>query len=55
MQIDQGFLRSWAARQPGLTDLAGQPWLRVVYRNPDVVLYAIEPGRVGTAIGPRAQ
>jgi hypothetical protein len=55
VQIDQGFLRSWATRQPGLTDLAGQPWLRVVYRNPDVVLYAIEPGRVGTAIGPRAQ
>ncbi len=43
VQLDQGFLRSWAARQPGLTDLAGQPWLRVVYRNPDVVLYEIEP------------
>ncbi len=44
--LDQGFLRGWASRQPGLTDLAGQPWLRVVYRNPDVVLYAIEPGAV---------
>ncbi len=43
VQLDQGFLRSWATRQPGLTDLAGQPWLKVVYRNPDVVLYEIEP------------
>ena len=43
VQLDQGFLRPWAVRQPGLTDLAGQPWLRVVYSNPDVVLYEIEP------------
>ena len=43
VQLDQGFLRSWASRQPGLQDLPGQPWLRVVYRNPDVVLYEIEP------------
>jgi hypothetical protein len=42
VQLDQGFLRSWAARQPGLTDLPGQPWLRVVYSNPDVVLYEIQ-------------
>ena len=27
----------------GCTDLPGQPWLRVVYSNPDVVLYEIEP------------
>lgn len=43
VQLDQGFLRSWAARQPGLTDLPGQPWLKVVYSNPDVVLYEIQP------------
>jgi len=43
VQLDRGFLRSWAARQPGLTDLAGQPWLKVVYANPDVVLYEIVP------------
>jgi len=43
VQLDRGFLRSWAARQPGLTDLPGQPWLRVVYSNPDVVLYEIVP------------
>jgi hypothetical protein len=43
VQLDQGFLRSWASRQPGLQDLPGQPWLRVVYSNPDVVLYEIEP------------
>jgi hypothetical protein len=43
VQLDQGFLRSWASRQPGLSDLPGQPWLRVVYSNPDVVLYEIEP------------
>ncbi|HEY0816864.1 MAG TPA: DUF6541 family protein [Pseudonocardia sp.] len=55
VQLDQGFLRSWATRQPGLTDLAGQPWLRVVYSNPDVVLYAIEPGRTGSFNGPVAQ
>ena len=42
VQLDRGFLRSWAARQPGLTDLPGQPWLRVVYSNPDVVLYEIQ-------------
>jgi hypothetical protein len=55
VQLDQGFLRSWASRQPGLTDLAGQPWLQVVYSNPDVVLYAIEPGRTGTFTGPVAK
>lgn len=43
VQLDRGFLRSWATRQPGLTDLADQPWLQVAYRNADVVLYAIEP------------
>ncbi len=55
VQLDQGFLRSWASRQPGLTDLVGQPWLRVVYRNPDVVLYAIEPSLAGSFTGPVAQ
>ncbi|MDT7552139.1 MAG: hypothetical protein QOI16_675 [Pseudonocardiales bacterium] len=55
VQLDRGFLRSWAARQPGLTDLAGQPWLQVVYSNPDVVLYKIEPGRTGSFNGPVAQ
>jgi hypothetical protein len=55
VQLDQGFLRSWASRQPGLTDLVGQPWLRVVYRNPDVVLYAIEPSLTGSFTGPVAQ
>lgn len=55
VQLDQGFLRNWAARQPGLTDLAGQPWLQVVYSNPDVVLYAIKPGRTGSFTGPVAR
>lgn len=43
VQLDTGFLRSWASRQPGLTDLEAQPWLRTVYRNPAVVLYEISP------------
>jgi hypothetical protein len=55
VQLDQGFLRRWAVRQPGLTDLAGQPWLQVVYSNPDVVLYKIEPGRTGSFTGPVAK
>lgn len=43
VQLDTGFLRDWARRQPGLTGLDGQPWLHTVYRNPAVVLYEISP------------
>lgn len=45
VQLDTGFLRDWASRQPGLTGLDGQPWLRTVYRNPAVVLYEIVPAQ----------
>jgi hypothetical protein len=41
VQLDAGFLRSYAVREPGLESLAGQPWLTKVYSNPDVVLYEI--------------
>ena len=44
VQLDAGFLRSYAAREPGLLDLAGRPWLTKVYSNPDVVLYRIDAG-----------
>jgi hypothetical protein len=46
--VDQGFLRSYATRAPGLTDLDKAPFLTVVYRNPDAIAYRI----VGT--GPTA-
>ncbi|MCX6464072.1 MAG: hypothetical protein NTW05_10835 [Pseudonocardiales bacterium] len=51
VQVDRGFLRGaeGAGREAGLTDLAGRPWLQVVYRNPDVVLYEILPERVAPA------
>ncbi|GAY09196.1 lead, cadmium, zinc and mercury transporting ATPase [Pseudonocardia sp. N23] len=61
VQLDAGFLRSDAARAPGLTGLAGADWLTVVYRNPDVVLYRIDPpgtertsaeSRAGVPAGP---
>ena len=42
VQLDAGFLRSDAVREPGLESLAGQPWLTKVYSNPDVVLYEID-------------
>ena len=42
--VDKGFLRPSFTRQPGLTKLDKQPWLRVAYRNPDVTLYEITPG-----------
>ncbi len=41
VQLDAGFLRSYAVREPGLVSLAGRPWLTKVYSNPDVVLYEI--------------
>lgn len=41
VQLDAGFLRSYASREPGLVSLAGEPWLTKVYSNPDVVLYEI--------------
>ncbi len=44
--VDAGFLRPGSTRQPGLTDLDEQRWLRVAYRNPDVTLYEILPGAV---------
>lgn len=42
VMINQGFLRLGTHRQPGLSGLDHADFLRVVYRNPDVVLYAIE-------------
>ncbi len=42
VQLDAGFLRSYAVREPGLVSLAGQPWLTKVYSNRDVVLYEID-------------
>jgi hypothetical protein len=60
VQLDAGFLRSNASREPGLVDLAGQPWLTKVYSNPDLVLYEINgaqapagPPRQALAEGPR--
>lgn len=51
VQIDAGFLRSYASREQGLVSLAGQPWLTKVYSNPDVVLYEINqaPAPAGPA------
>lgn len=51
VQLDAGFLRSYASREPGLISLAGQPWLTKVYSNPDVVLYEINdaPAPAGPA------
>lgn len=51
VQLDAGFLRSYASREPGLVSLAGQPWLTKVYSNPDVVLYEINnaPAAAGPA------
>ncbi len=60
VQLDAGFLRSYASREPGLVSLAGEPWLTKVYSNPDVVLYEINnapapagPGRPALAEGNR--
>lgn len=41
VQVDAGFLRSYASRAPGLQDLANAPWLRLRYANPDLQLYEI--------------
>lgn len=49
VMINQGFLRLGTHRQPGLTGLDRADFLRVVYRNPDVVLYAIDGGPAETA------
>ncbi|WP_339122082.1 DUF6541 family protein [Pseudonocardia sp. D17] len=55
VQLDAGFLRSDATREPGLTGLQTADWLTVVYRNPDVVLYRIDtPGTERTAAEVRA-
>jgi hypothetical protein len=54
VQLDAGFLRSYAEREPGLAGLAGQPWLRKVYSNPDVVLYEITAADPGAARPPGA-
>lgn len=49
VMINQGFLRLGTHRQPGLTGLDRADFLRVVYRNPDVVLYAIDEGPAKTS------
>ena len=51
VELDAGFLRSYASREPGLAGLAGQPWLTKVYSNRDVVLYEIDnaPAPAGPA------
>jgi hypothetical protein len=56
VQLDAGFLRSDATRAPGLTGLENADWLTVVYRNPDVVLYRIDPpgAEQETSAGSRA-
>lgn len=41
VQVDTGFLRDDAHREPGLTNLDGQPWLQLVYANPDLRFYRI--------------
>jgi hypothetical protein len=46
VQLNEGFIRPTFYRQGGLDDLAGQPWLRLVYRNPAVTLYEIVPAGV---------
>lgn len=42
--VAQGFLRGYNGRAAGLTDLGIAPFLEVVYRNPDAVLYRIVDG-----------
>jgi hypothetical protein len=54
VQIDAGFLRSYASRAPGLTGLADARWLTMVYSNPDVQLYEIEADHVGPTRAPAA-
>ncbi len=39
--VAEGFLRGYESRAPGLADLASAPYLEVVYRNPDAVVYRI--------------
>ncbi|SHK46552.1 hypothetical protein SAMN05443637_106265 [Pseudonocardia thermophila] len=50
VQVNEGFLRDWAYRAPGLENLADAPWLALRYANPDVQLYEIvgppAPGEV---------
>jgi hypothetical protein len=41
--VDQGFLRESAVRQPGMEDLDAVRALQVVYRNPDVTIYRLNP------------
>ncbi|WP_103382004.1 DUF6541 family protein [Pseudonocardia dioxanivorans] len=43
VMIGQGFLRADNVRAPGLVNLAGQPWLREVFRNPQAVIYQVLP------------
>jgi hypothetical protein len=41
--VDRGFLRDGASRQPGLDALDSVRALKVVYRNPDVTIYRLNP------------
>jgi len=41
VMVDQGFLRSYRTRAPGVTDLAGAPYLDVVFHNGDATVYRI--------------
>lgn len=41
--VDQGFLRASAVRQPGMENLDAVRALQVVYRNPDVTIYRLQP------------
>jgi hypothetical protein len=52
VQLDAGFLRGDATREPGLRDLMDAPWLTTVYRNPDVVLYEITDAPARQAAAP---
>ncbi len=41
--LGRGYVRAGYQRQFGFRGLDGQPWLEVVYRNPDAVIYRIRP------------
>ncbi|HEY3263472.1 MAG TPA: DUF6541 family protein, partial [Pseudonocardiaceae bacterium] len=41
--VGSGFVRDYLHRQPGLWDLADRPFLDVVYRNEDAVIYRLDP------------
>ena len=50
--VGSGFLRGDMTREPGLADLANQPWLETVYDNGEAVIYRIREASAGAPRSP---